>query len=145
MKCAKTRTLKSKLWLYREFCGTDYKPPPCVFSCLLQVWLFYCWMSCSRRAMVLALVSLSSLLPTSVRQSSGRPSVPPLSTLAEVRILQINKSNWICFYNDNCMTGCYFFHRYWVWGSDHCSLSSPGHPYRQSACPKRGLLQTKPP
>lgn len=90
MKCVETRTLKSRLWLYSECCATDYKPSPCVFSCLLQVWLFYCWMSCSRRAMVLALVSLSSLPPTSVRQSSGRPSVPPLSTLAEVRILQMN-------------------------------------------------------
>lgn len=62
-----------------------YKPPVCFFfSSLLQVWLSCCWMSCSRRAMVWARESLSSLPPTSARQSSGRPSAPPPSTLAEV-------------------------------------------------------------
>lgn len=34
--------------------------------------------------------------------------------------------------------------RYWVWGSHHCSLSSPGHPHGQGARLKRGLLQAKP-
>lgn len=62
----------------------QYKPLTCLFSSSLQVWLSCCWMSYCRRAMVWALVSLFSLQPTSVRQSSGRPLAQPLSTLAEV-------------------------------------------------------------
>lgn len=36
------------------------------------------------------------------------------------------------------------FPRYWVWGSHHRSFPSAGHPYRQSACSKRSLLQAEP-
>lgn len=119
-------------------------------SFLLQVWLSCCWTSCSRRAMVWALVSLSSLQPTSVRLSSGRPSAPPPSTLAEVRALplntfwsDVNAPSVFFFCNKWPCDSCGFF-RYWVWGSYHCSLSSAGHPHRQGARPARSLLQTEP-
>lgn len=58
--------------------------PLCVFSSSLLVWSCCYWTSYCRRAMVLALASLFSLQPTSVRQLSGRPSARPLSTRVEV-------------------------------------------------------------
>lgn len=58
----------------------------CLFcSCLWPAWLCCCWMSCSKRAMVLVQGSRCSSLPTSVRRSSGRPSAPRLWTPEEVR------------------------------------------------------------
>ena len=50
------------------------------------VWSCCCLTSFCRKVMVLALVSRSLLPPTSVRQSYGEPSPPPLLTLEEVII-----------------------------------------------------------
>lgn len=58
-------------------------------SCLWPVWSCCCWMSCCRRVTGWALVSLSSSPPTSVRQSYGRRSAQPQSTLEEVCVQDV--------------------------------------------------------
>lgn len=113
-------------WIYSRFGSFVATHSVSVSSCLWPVWLFCCWMSSSRRATVLALVSHSSLPPTSVRQLSGRPSAPPLWTLAEVRRLHGNTTSHICFQLNN-PTSASICPRDWVWGGNHCSLSPLGH------------------
>ncbi len=67
-------------------------------SCLWPVWSCCCWMSCCRKVTVWALVSLSSLPPTSVKQSYGRRSAQPQSTQAEVCVQDTDISVWTIFW-----------------------------------------------